>query len=129
MPSPVKSSETNQPLADCWSIAAVAPLMSLPITWAGARTYLALPRRSQVTSRSVAKSPLAPPVDSTLEQSRLLKAASCSGVRDAPCKSVASSGVGTAHASTNTCLKRSSAVCPTKSTILLPVSPGTEITI
>ena len=128
VPSPLKSKVTYHPDAPCGSKSADAFVTCRPKTSAGARMYLFAPTRSQLTIVS-ASFPLAPPWRFAGNvQSSAAYAAFNSGVTPAGRVALAASGlndVAFAAPSAKTGRNLSSAVCPTKSTILLPVSPGT----
>ena len=91
--------------------------------------YLFTPALSHPTKIPSGLSPPPPWRFSGKVQSSAEYAASTSAFTADVLVAVSVSGVGAGAPSTKTGRKRNSAVCPTKSTILLPVSPGTEITI
>ena len=131
VPSPLNVRDTNQVTPCCGLKPAVAAKTWQPNTSAGPRIYFAPPSREHETIVSAGESEPVPSRFAALVQSRVAKRALSSAVT--PSAGVAavevSAGLGAPAASANTCLNRSSAVCPTKSTTRRPLSPGTEITI
>ena len=132
LPSPSKSKVTYQPDAPCGSSSALALVTCRPRTSAGAKMYLRFPLRSQLTTATASLLLDPPCLFCGRVQSSAAYCAFNSGVTPDGNIAVAVSvvkEVAFAAPSAKTGRNLNSAVCPTKSTILRPVSPGTAMTI